>query len=170
MTAILNGGTYRPLTLSPLAPGEAPAAGERIIKASTSETMLALMRRNVLEGTGAKADVPGLRVGGKTGTATKLVHGRYVEGKNALNLSSFAAVFPTDGALTDDRYLVLIMLDEPKPTAADSGVTTGALTAAPTAGRVIERIAPFVGVRRVMSASDLAGKPAVDPSALGDDH
>jgi cell division protein FtsI (penicillin-binding protein 3) len=167
MSAILNGGTYRPLTLRRV--DGAPAPGRVILKASTSQTMLDLMRRNAVEGTGMKANVPGLRVGGKTGTATKLVKGHYVEGKNALNLASFAAIFPTDGAVGADRYLVLIMLDQPKPTQADGGVTTGALTAAPTAGRVIERIAPFVGVRRVIIASDLSPK-AVDASALGADH
>ncbi len=158
MSAILNGGVYRPLTLKALAPGQAPAPGRRILQESTSETMLRLMRLNVTEGTGTHADAIGLRVGGKTGTATKLFHGHYVEGKNAANLASFAAIFPTDGPIDQDRYLVLIMLDVPKPVAADSGVTSGGFTAAPAAGRVIERIAPFLGVRRVISASDLAPK------------
>jgi cell division protein FtsI (penicillin-binding protein 3) len=158
MSAILNGGVYRPLTLKALAPGQAPAPGRRILQESTSETMLRLMRLNVTEGTGTHADAIGLRVGGKTGTATKLVHGHYVEGKNAANLASFAAIFPTDGPIDQDRYLVLIMLDVPKPVAADSGVTSGGFTAAPAAGRVIERIAPFLGVRRVILASDLAPK------------
>jgi cell division protein FtsI (penicillin-binding protein 3) len=158
MSAILNGGIYRPLTLKRLDPGQAPAAGRRVIQESTSETMLQLMRMNVTEGTGAKADALGLRVGGKTGTATKLVHGHYVEGKNAANLASFAAIFPTDGPVDQDRYLVLIMLDEPKPVAADSGVTSGAFTAAPAAGRVIDRIGPFLGVRRVILALDVSHK------------
>ncbi len=158
MSAILGGGVYRPLTLKKLEPGQAPATGRRVIQESTSETMLRLMRLNVTEGTGTRADALGLRVGGKTGTATKLVHGHYVEGKNALNLASFAAIFPTDGPIDQDRYLVLIMLDEPKPVQADSGVTSGGFTAAPAAGRVIERIAPFLGVRRVIMASDLSRK------------
>jgi len=158
MSAILNGGVYRPLTLKRIEPGQAPAPGRRILQESTSLTMLRLMRLNVTEGTGTRADAIGLRVGGKTGTATKLVHGRYVEGKNAANLASFAAIFPTDGPIDQDRYLVLIMLDVPKPVAADSGVTSGGFTAAPAAGRVIERIAPFLGVRRVILASDLAPK------------
>jgi cell division protein FtsI (penicillin-binding protein 3) len=129
--------------------------------------MLELMRLNVTQGTGTRADVAGLRVGGKTGTATKLVGGRYVEGKNALNLASFAAIFPTDGTFADDRYLVLVMFDEPKPVAADSGVTTGGFTAAPTAGRVIERIAPLLRVKRVIIGSDLAPKPPAGGADLG---
>jgi cell division protein FtsI (penicillin-binding protein 3) len=167
MSAILDGGVYRPLTLRPLPRGQTPAPGRQILKAQTSRTMLDLMRLNVTEGTGTKADALGLRVGGKTGTATKLVNGRYAEGKNVANLASFAAIFPTDGALDVDRYLVLIMMDAPKPVAADSGVTTGGFTAAPVAGRVIDRIAPFLGVRRVIIASDLTAKPKADPAALG---
>ena len=167
MSSILNGGVYRPLTLRPLAPGQAPAAGRRVISEATSRTMLDLMRLNVTSGTGTKADALGLRVGGKTGTATKLVKGRYAEGKNTVNLASFAAIFPTDAPFNAARYLVLIMLDEPKPVPADSGVTSGAFTAAPAAGRVINRIAPFLGVRRVIIASDLQAKPTADPATLG---
>jgi len=167
MSAILNGGVYRPLTLRKLDPGQAPAPGRRVIQESTSQTMLQLMRLNVLQGTGAKANVPGLRVGGKTGTATKIVGGHYVEGRNAANLASFAAIFPTDAPIGADRYYVLIMMDAPKANAADGGVTTAAMTAAPVAARVIERIAPFVGVPRVIEPSDLQAKPAPDPALLG---
>ena len=167
LSAILNGGVYRPLTLRKLAPGTAPSPGRQVLQESTSRTMLDLMRLNVTEGTGARADQLGLRVGGKTGTATKLVGGRYQEGKNVANLASFAAIFPTDGALGDDRYLVLIMMDAPKPNAADHGITTGAFTAAPVAGRVIDRIAPFVGVRRVIVTAELGAKPKPDAAALG---
>jgi cell division protein FtsI (penicillin-binding protein 3) len=143
MTSILNGGRYIPLTIRKLAPGEAPQ-GKRVIAESTSRTMLALMRLNVLVGTGTKADVPGYAVGGKTGTATKIVNGRYDKTKN---FSSFAAIFPTDGPFDQDRYLVLIMMDEPKPTPDTYGFSTGGWTSAPAAGRVIERIAPVLKVK-----------------------
>ena len=122
---------------------EAPQ-GKRVISENTSRTMLALMRLNVLAGTGTKADVPGYAVGGKTGTATKIVNGRYDKTKN---FSSFAAIFPTDGSFDADRYLVLIMMDEPKPTPDTYGFSTGGWTSAPAAGRVIERIAPVLKVK-----------------------
>jgi cell division protein FtsI (penicillin-binding protein 3) len=51
--------------------------------------------------------------------------------------------------------------------AADSGVTSGAYTAAPAAGKVIDRIAPFLGVRRVIIPSDLGPKAAPDLATLG---
>ena len=145
MTSILNGGNYIPLTIKKRGPDDMPQ-GRQVISPATSRVMLDLMRRNVLgQGTGTKADVPGYSVGGKTGTATKIVGGRYDKTKN---FSSFAAVFPTDGPLNGDRYLVLIMLDEPKPTPDTFGFSTGGWTAAPAAGGVIARIGPVLGVHR----------------------
>jgi cell division protein FtsI (penicillin-binding protein 3) len=166
MSSVLNGGVWRPLTLHRLAPGQAPAPGRRVISPDTSRTMLNLMRLNVTNGTGRRADQPGLRVGGKTGSAEKPSNGTYA--RNRL-VSSFAAVFPTDGPLEADRYLVLIMLDEPHGTAETGGFATGGFTAAPAAGRVIARIAPFVGVRRIILPGDAAAgghPPPVDPSQL----
>lgn len=169
MSAILNGGIYRPLTLRRLAPGQAPVPGRRVIKASTSRTMLDLMRLNAVEGTGRGADkvAPGYRVGGKTGTATKLRNGHYNGAK--INLASFAAVFPTDGPLEADRYYVLIMMDEPHATPETGGFTTGGVVSAPIAGRVIARIAPLLGVERV-AAPPAGSAPAADPSALAGDE
>jgi cell division protein FtsI (penicillin-binding protein 3) len=166
MTSILNGGIYRPLTLRKLEPGHAPAPGRRVIQPSTSRTMLNLMRLNGTNGTGRNADAkaPGYRVGGKTGSATKLVNGHYNRGK--LNLASFAAIFPTDGPLDADRYYVLVMMDEPKPMPETGGFTTGGAVSAPIAGKIIARIAPFLGVRRVITAADIGPKPPVDPSTL----
>ncbi len=168
MSSILNGGVYRPLTLKKLQPGQAPAAGRQVIKPSTSRTMLNLMRLNATIGTGRKADIPGYRVGGKTGTATKLVHGRYSGGK--INLASFAAIFPTDGPLNEDRYYVLIMMDEPHATPETGGFTTGGVVSAPIAGKVIERIAPLLGVRRIAVTQAVDPKAPVDPKLLAGDE
>lgn len=153
--SVVNGGRYLPLTLQPLRQGARPD-GRRVIREETSRQMLGLMRRNVLEGSGRRANAAGLRVGGKTGSAEKVIGGRYVRDKV---LASFAAVFPTDGALSDDRYLVLIIIDEPVAD-AESGGRTGGLTAAPTAGKVIDRIAPFLGVKRRFEQVAVAPVPA----------
>lgn len=146
MGAVLNGGYMAPLTLHRVAPGERPK-GVRVVSEATSRQVLDLMRLNVTspEGSGKKADAPGLSVGGKTGSAEKAMGGRYVRNKL---ISSFAAVFPTDGPIDQKRYFVFIMLDEPKPIAETYGFATGGWNATPTAGRVIDRIAPFLGVKR----------------------
>jgi len=145
MTSIFNGGEYIPLTIRKRT-GELPV-GRRVVSEKTAKTMLELMRMNVIDpkGSGKSAEVPGLSVGGKTGTAQKAGVGGY---KANARVASFAAVFPTAGALSDKRYLVYILLDEPKPAPGTFGFATAGFTAAPTAGAVINRIAPFLGVKR----------------------
>lgn len=144
--AVANGGVYVPLTIRKRVPG-APIAGEhRVISAQTSQEMLGLLRLNVEKGTGTKANIAGLRVGGKTGSANKIVGGRYDGGHV---VASFASVFPTDGGPNAKRYLVLVLIDDPHANAFSSGQRTAAWTSAPAAGRVIARIAPFLGVTPV---------------------
>jgi cell division protein FtsI (penicillin-binding protein 3) len=126
--------------------------------------MLDLMRLNVTRGTGGKANIPGYRVGGKTGSAEKAIGGRYERDKL---VSSFAAVFPTDGPLNAPRYFVLILLDEPQRnrTGLDP---TGGIAAAPAAGHVIERIAPFLGVQRRVETNPFT--PADTTSVTAEEH
>ena len=146
MLPLLNGGRRVPLTIRKLEPGAAPE-GERVLSETTSAQMLQIMRANVTGGSGGKADAPGLSVGGKTGTGEK--YDPEIRRYNTRRqVSSFAAVFPSDGPLENDRYFVLILLDEPKGTAETFGYSTGGWVAAPAAGRVIGRIAPFLGVAR----------------------
>ena len=167
-SAVLNGGYLRPLTVKKY-DGHAPLAGSQVFSAATSRTMLELMRDNVLKGTGTRANAPGLRVGGKTGTAQKPVNGHYT----ADRFSSFVAVFPTDGPLDSDRYMVLISLDSPQGSAESSGLKTGAFVAAPVAGRVIDRIAPFLGVARKedkFASSQWDKAPVAADDVTGDEH
>ena len=149
MNTLVNGGVFRPLTIRKLPDGVRPE-GRRVLSESTSAEMLKIMRANVIPGeggSGGKADVPGLSVGGKTGTGEK--YDPSIRGYNhQRQVSSFAAVFPTDGPLEADRYFVLILMDEPHGTAKSAGFSTGGWVGAPPAGKVIERIAPFLGVQR----------------------
>jgi len=115
------------------------ARGEQLIKPETSATMRGLMRYVVTNGSGKQADVPGYDVGGKTGSAEKNLHGRYVAHRL---LTSFCGVFPID----NPRYLVFVMLDEPHGTKETHGLALAGWTAAPLAGKVIARIAPMLGM------------------------
>ena len=101
--------------------------------------MRALLRLVVMKGTGKKADAPGYRVGGKTGTAQKLIGGRYSQ---TINVTSFAGVFPMD----EPRYVIVVMLDEPKATPETFGFTTAGWNVAPVVSRTVSRIAPMLGV------------------------
>lgn len=142
--AIMNGGEYVPLTLRPVR-DRSLLQPRRVVSPQTSLQMLRLMRLNVTNGSGRRADIEGFSVGGKTGTAEKYTNGRP---DRTRVVSSFVSVFPTEGPLTQDRYLVLILLDEPRGSAQSGGARTAGFTAAPAVGRVIRRIGPFLGVRR----------------------
>ena len=108
-----------------------------MIRPETSVAMRFLMRLNAERGSGRRADVEGYYVGGKTGTADKVLGGRYA--KDRL-LNSFMAIFPSD----QPRYLLLISLDEPRGIPETHGLATAGFNAAPTAGRVIARAAPSI--------------------------
>ena len=137
--ALVNGGKLIPPTLLKRDAETANALAEQVIKPSTSADMRYLFRLNVTDGTAGKAAVPGYRVGGKTGTAEKVVNGRYSKDHR---LTSFVGAFPMD----DPQYVMLIMLDEPKPLPETYGYATSGWNAVPTAGKVIARIAPLLGV------------------------
>jgi cell division protein FtsI (penicillin-binding protein 3) len=156
-SALVDGGVLRPATLLKLPPGEAPQ-GRQVISPETSRQMRQLLRLVVLYGTGEMVDAPGYVVGGKTGTADKVVGARYADRKL---LSSFLGVFP----MTAPKYLVLVMVDEPHPNKQSHGYATAGWTAAPAAGRIITRMAPLLGVPPVdESAPEVAG--ALLPDSL----
>jgi cell division protein FtsI (penicillin-binding protein 3) len=138
-----------------------------VVSEKTSQQMLQIMRANVTRGTGGKADALGFSVGGKTGTGEKFLNGHY---DHQRQVSSFAAVFPTEGGVKHKRYFVLVLLDEPKGNKESFGFSTGGWVAAPAVGRIVERIAPFLGVRRTaFSAPGLTPPPMVQEEVGGDD-
>jgi cell division protein FtsI (penicillin-binding protein 3) len=110
-----------------------------------------LTRLVVQHGTGRKANAKGYLVGGKTGTADKLKpSGGY---DDDARIASFLAGFPMD----NPRYVVFAMVDEPQPTEATFGYATGGWVAAPVVGKVVERIAPILGV---------TPRPVVEPEVV----
>lgn len=149
--AMVNGGIWRPSTLMKLDPADVPR-GRRVFKESTSSRMRQMLRMISLYGTGRNADAPGYRVGGKTGSAEKAGVGGYNKTKL---VSSFAAAFPMDAP----RYVVVVLVDEPKGTIASSFQRTAAFTSAPIVGRLVPRIGPMLGVQpdesRDVDISDL---------------
>jgi cell division protein FtsI (penicillin-binding protein 3) len=134
--ALINGGHKITPRLLP-GPAGTTGEGERVVSAETSAIMRDLFWQNVEHGTGKQAKVPGYRVGGKTGTAWKPAKGGYSDDV----ITSFVAGFPME----DPQYLVLVVIDEPKPERPGKRTEAGH-NAAPTAGALIKRIAPMLGI------------------------
>jgi cell division protein FtsI (penicillin-binding protein 3) len=146
--SVVNGG--RRITPTFLKQTASDLRGEQVIKPETSEEMRNLLRYVVTDGSGKKADIPGYDVGGKTGSAqVPGPHGRYIP--HALR-TSFYGVFPVH----DPRYVVFILLDQPHGTKETAGFALAGWTAAPTVGRVIQRIAPLLGVPNIPEPTKLA--------------
>ncbi len=139
INALVNGGYLIPPTFMKRSKEEAMKLAKVVIKPETSEKMRYLMRLNAEKGTASKANVPGYYVGGKTGTSEKVVGGRYSKTKL---LNTFTAILPAD----KPRYQLMIILDEPQALPETYGFATSGWNAAPTAGRVIARIAPMLGI------------------------
>lgn len=106
-----------------------------VFSTDVTRQMLVYLRATVTEGTGRAAEVPGLLVAGKTGTAeTRDATGAYTSDRN---FSSFAGVFPAN----EPRYVIVLALDG---AGADQA---GGVVAAPAVARTLRRIAPMLGLR-----------------------
>ena len=136
--ALMNGGFLIPPTFLPRTKEEAQALATRVLKDKTSADMRFLYDWNGQRGSGRNAQVEGFHVGGKTGTADKVINGRYA--KN-INFNAFVAAFPMD----KPRYIVLSIIDAPKT--GERGGRTAASTAAPMIKAIIQRVAPLLGVQ-----------------------
>ncbi len=135
--ALVNGGKLIEPTFLPRSRDQADNVAEVVVKKTTSDDVRYLFKLNGIKGSGRNADVPGFDVGGKTGTADKVVNGRYATN---LNFNAFLAAFPID----NPRYVVLTFCDEPHN--GEKGQNIAAYTAAPMVKNIIARAAPILGV------------------------
>ncbi len=148
---LFDNGVYHPPTILKRGPNNPLPPGRRVFSEETSYKMRSLLRLVVMKGTGKKADAPGYRIGGKTGTAQKLINGHYSQ---TINITSFAGVFPMD----DPRYVIVVMLDEPHATKDTYGFTTAGWNVAPVVSRTVSRIAPMLGVAPDMNREPNMGE------------
>ncbi|WP_374387079.1 penicillin-binding transpeptidase domain-containing protein, partial [Sandaracinobacter sp.] len=147
-STLVNGGVYRPATFLKVPEG-AERPGRRVFQERTSRYLNGMLRLAVLDGTGRQADAEGYRVGGKTGTAEKVLeHGRGYDKRR--NITTFAGAFPMD----NPRYVVIAMVDDPTVGSRMAGSVAG-----PVFKRVVNRIAPVLGV-----APDTSGASEPDLS------
>lgn len=138
--ALVNGGYLIQPTFLPRTQEEADKVAERVLKPNTVRDLRKLFRDNVVmpAGSGKQANIAGFEVGGKTGTAEKIVRGRYVNGHN---FNAFLSAFP----MSDPQYVVLVFIDDPRTGENNSNLSGN--TAAPMVGRVIQRAGALLGVQ-----------------------
>lgn len=136
--ALMNGGYLIEPTFLVRNSQQAREHAIKVISDETSRDMRYLYKLNADIGSGRRASVKGYRVGGKTGTAEKVVNGKYSKDKK---FNSFLAVFPMD----NPTYVVLTIVDEPKPEEGAFTATAG-FNAGPMAANIIMRSASFLGI------------------------
>lgn len=146
IAAVTGDGLLKPVTLVKGA-NDSGREFRRVVSANTLADIQDLLRLVVLHGTGKSADAAGYDVGGKTGTAEKNANGTY--NKNT-NIASFVGAFP----MSNPRYAVLVMVDEPKGNASTFGFATGGMIAAPVVGRVVQRMAPLLAMKPDFTPQD----------------
>ncbi len=137
--ALVNGGYLMKPTFLKRSEEDARKVATRVIKPETSEALRYIMWLNGDRGSARKASIDGYFVGGKTGTAEKVINGRYAKNKN---FTTFTAIAPSD----KPKYLFLAIYDEPKGYAESGGYSTAAWNAGVTTGKVIERAGPILGL------------------------
>lgn len=164
VSAAINGGKLmQPYIVKSITDSEGniieettPTVKRQVISEETSEELALMLEKVVSEGSGRTAQVPGYRIGGKTGTSEKLDQNVEEEGKRYI--SSFLGFAPVD----DPQVAVLIMLDEP-----DIINPYGSVLAAPVVGAVLEEILPYLGIEPTYSEEELEEKEVVVSNYVG---
>jgi cell division protein FtsI (penicillin-binding protein 3) len=139
VSALVNGGYLVKPTFLYNADGAMPADTPRVLREQTSEQLRYIMRLNAEVGSARKIDVKGYFAGGKTGTANKVINGRYAQN---VVFNTFTAIVPSD----KPKYLFLTIYDEPQGIPETHGYRTAAWNAGYVTGKIIERVSPILGL------------------------
>jgi len=110
-----------------------PELVRQVISESTSKQVREALESVVAKGTGRPAFVDGYRVGGKTGTAQKVINGRYSPDEHIVSFIGFA---PAD----DPKIVIYVAVDDP------AGIQFGGLVAAPIVKNVMSDALRYMGV------------------------
>jgi len=158
--AIIGNGGYEIHPTILLNKNITPQFKKQIISLKTSNIINSMLRKVVLnkKGTASFADKKGYEVGGKTGTARKVINGTYSKEKK---INTFVSLFP----INKPKYLLLVMLDEPK-SAPDfvyefssgyklTGETrnTAGWNTVVVAGNIIEKIGPILATNNLQASN-----------------
>ena len=140
INSVINGGKFRYSTLIKNK-NDNENLSLRVISEDTSKRVRKLLREVVRnkEGSGDNAEIEGYSIAGKTGTAIKNRKNRYIKDET---ITSFVGFFPS----YDPKFLVFIMVDNPKPIKETFYYATGGTVAAPTVKKIINEIIPKLRV------------------------
>ena len=139
-SAVANGGTlYEPRVIRAITKDGVrtvvkPTAVRTAIKKSTAATLTTIMEQVVERGTATRAKIPGYTIAGKTGTADKLINGRY---SNSQQNVSFVGFVPS----RNPALAIIVMIDSPR-----AGGDTGGVVAAPIFQRIAADALRHLGV------------------------
>ncbi|HYP57600.1 MAG TPA: penicillin-binding protein 2 [Beijerinckia sp.] len=136
---LVNGGTLITPTFLKRNEEDAKRNAPRVVRPETSESMRYLMRLNAEIGSAKNADIKGYFIGGKTGTADKIIHGHYSKDKV---FTTFMAILPAD----KPKYLFMTLMDEPQGLPETAGYRTAAWNSGSVTGKIIERTGPLLGI------------------------
>ena len=136
---LVNGGNLIKPTFLKRGEAAAKADAPRVVRPEVSESLRYLMRLNAEIGSARKVNINGYFVGGKTGTADKIVHGHYAKDKV---FTTFMAIAPAD----KPKYLFMTLMDEPQGLAEDGGYHTAAMNSGAVTAKIIERVGPLLGI------------------------
>jgi cell division protein FtsI/penicillin-binding protein 2 len=118
-------------------------AVRRVITEKTAQEMAVMLRGVLTEGTGTNAEIPGYQIAGKTGTAQKLIDGRYSDRNH---VGSFAGFFPASAP----RVVITVIVDNGHP---PKGSAYGSVVAAPSFKRIAEKIIRYMDIPPAESTS-----------------
>ncbi|MDR0695418.1 MAG: penicillin-binding protein 2 [Holosporales bacterium] len=139
VTSIINGGVrIVPTVIN----RRHPRANDqiRLVSSETSAIVRELMRSAVCYGTAKKASIDGTSIFGKTGTAYKVSGRGYGSDSTRKRITTFIGGFPSD----DPQYMLLVTLDDPKPSQETFGYVTAGWNVAPAAHDIFNRIVPIL--------------------------
>ena len=137
--ALSNGGQLINPTFLKRSEEEARANAPQVVRPEVSEALRYLMRLNAEKGSARTVDIRGYFVGGKTGTADKIIRGRYAKDRV---FTTFMAIAPSD----KPRYLFLTLMDEPQALPETHGYRTAAWNSGAVTGKIIERVANMLNL------------------------
>ena len=139
-SAIVNGGLFKKATL--IKGNNDQTSGKRILKQKTSSLINKFLRLTAESGFAKRANVNEYLIGAKTGTAEKVINGKY---SKKLNTALCIAAFP----MNDPKYAILVAVDEPKRNEINRGFATGGMVAAPAVADIVSKIASILNVAPV---------------------